>query len=134
MTEIKERHKDLLEKFLDKDQMQDFEIGGDLSEEQKIAFEKFKKGENVCILGSGGCGKSFWIKTIQKYNLQFDRDPDYKKMYLTSLTGVSSYFLNGMTIHSFLGLGIGTLDIYSLIKKIKKSPGIVDRIKSPHIL
>lgn len=134
MTEIKERHKDLLEKFLNKDQMQDFEIGSDLSGEQKIAFEKFKKGENICILGSAGCGKSFFIKTIQKYNLQFDREPDYKKMYLTSLTGVSAYSINGMTIHSFLGLGIGSLDIYSLIKKIKKSQGIVDRIKSPHIL
>lgn len=134
MTEIKERHKDLLNKFLDKEQMQDFEIGSDLSAEQKIAFEQFKKGKNICVLGSAGCGKSTFLKTIQKYNLQFDRDTDYKKMYLTSLTGVSSYSIQGMTIHSFLGLGIGTLDIYSLIKKIKKSPGIVDRIKSPHIL
>ena len=35
-----------------------------LSEEQKIAFQKFKKGKNIVITGPGGTGKSKLIKHL----------------------------------------------------------------------
>ena len=34
-------------------------IGKNLSDTQKKAFEKFKKGESLLIVGSGGVGKCF---------------------------------------------------------------------------
>lgn len=51
---IKDGHRDLLENVLDKMQIKDYEIGNHLSDEQKNVFEKFKKGDNICILGPGG--------------------------------------------------------------------------------
>ena len=140
---LKDGHRDLLEKVLDKTQIKEYEIGCDLSNEQKDAFEKFKKGENVCILGSAGSGKSKCIQTIQEYNMQFAKEIFYKKIYMTATTGVAAYNLNfstdvlassGMTIHSFLGIGTGQGTIYDLIKRINKLPNIINVLKSDHIL
>lgn len=140
---IKDGHRDLLENVLNEMQIKDYEIGNHLSIEQKNAFEKFKKGENICILGSAGSGKSECIKTIQEYNMQFSRETSYKKIYMTATTGVAAYNLNfsndalassGMTIHSFIGIGTGTASIFDLIKRINKSPSIINVIKSDHIL
>jgi ATP-dependent DNA helicase PIF1 len=143
MSIVTEGHRDLLKNFLDEDQLKECEIGNELSEEQRIIFENFKKGENILILAAAGTGKSYLIKTIQEYNLQFAKETNYKRLYLTATTGVAAYNLNfsdnllassGMTIHSFLGIGTGTLDIYSLIKKIKKNRSIVNVLISDHIL
>jgi ATP-dependent DNA helicase PIF1 len=140
---IKDGHRDLLENVLDKMQIKDYEIGNHLSDEQKNVFEKFKKGDNICILGAAGSGKSMIIKTIQEYNMQFSRETFYKKIYMTATTGVAAYNLNfsndalassGMTIHSFLGIGTGSQHVYDLVKRINKSPNIVNLIKSDHIL
>lgn len=140
---IKDGHRGLLEKILDENQIKEYEIGNDLSDEQKIAFEKFKKRENICILGPGGSGKSRIIKTIQEYNMQFFQENFYRKIYMTATTGVAAYNLNfsndvlassGMTIHSFLGIGTGSGTIYDLIKRINKSPNIINVIKTDHIL
>lgn len=140
---IKDGHRDLLENVLDKLQIKEYEIGNHLSNEQKDVFEKFKKGENICILGPGGSGKSECLRTIQEYNLQFAKESFYKKIYMTATTGVAAYNLNfsndvlassGMTIHSFLGIGTGSLSIYDLVKKVNKAPSIVNVIKSEHIL
>lgn len=94
---LKDGHRDLLEKVLDKMQIKEYEIGCDLSGEQKDAFEKFKKGENVCILGVAGSGKSHVIKNIQEYNMQFAKEIFYKKIYMTATTGVAAYNLNFST-------------------------------------
>lgn len=134
---------ELLKEILNPEELKQYELGYELSSEQKIAFEKFKKGENVLIIGPGGSGKSFLLKTIQEYNMQFFRDYDYRKLYMTATTGVAAYNLNfgndvlsssGMTLHSFLGIGTGEQDIYGLVKKVSKSPSIINVIKSPHIL
>lgn len=134
---------ELLKETLSPSQLTQYELGSDLSSEQKIAFEKFKNGENILIIGPGGSGKSFLLRTIQEYNMQFFRDSDYRRLYMTATTGVAAYNLNfsdnvlsssGMTLHSFLGIGTGEQDIYGLVRKVSKSPSIVNIIKSPHIL
>ena len=39
-----------------------------LNNVQKVAFNKFKSGENLSIIGYSGTGKSYLIKTINSYN------------------------------------------------------------------
>jgi ATP-dependent DNA helicase PIF1 len=44
-----------------------------------------------------------------------------KSIALTSTTGVSSVLINGTTLHSYLGIGLGTNSAEILINKIRKS-------------
>lgn len=102
----------------------------ELSKTQKEAFDKFKKGQSLLILGSGGVGKSFLIK--QFYN--WVTTTQQKTMYLTSTTGISAYNIGGITINSFMGIGTGELPVQTLINRLKYKTSIKNRIKMTDIL
>ena len=55
-------------------------------------------------------------------------------MQLCSTTGVSAYSINGMTIHSFLGIGTGDQPIDMLIRRIYKKTVYRERINSINTL
>lgn len=105
-------------------------IGENLSDTQKKAFEKFKKGESLLIVGSGGNGKSFLLKTMQEYNLENDN----KNMHITATTGIASYHIKGCTINSFMGIGTGDRDISFLVKRVFRNKEIVERLRQTDIL
>lgn len=128
---INELVKDMLSLELTPLQMEDFVIGSNLSDKQQIAFESFKRGENLAILSFAGSGKSLCLKTMEEYNNTLE---NHKKMYLCATTGVAAYNIGGMTIHSFMNFGTGDLDIISLVKKIGRSKETVNKLKSEHIL
>jgi hypothetical protein len=48
--------KELLSGIFDENEMKSLDIGANLSNTQKKAFEIFKKGESLLVLGSGGTG------------------------------------------------------------------------------
>lgn len=75
----------------------------------------FKEGKNMFITGQAGTGKSELLKSFYKDNIST------KKIALTSTTGISAFNIGGCTLHSFLGIGLGTSSLYSLELKIKKS-------------
>ena len=106
------------------------EFAPELSESQKYAFEKFKKGDSLLILAQAGNGKSFLVKHFLKY---IKRNTD-KEMHLTSTTGISSYSLSGITINSFMGIGTGSASIENILKRLRNKIGIKDRIKNTDIL
>jgi ATP-dependent DNA helicase PIF1 len=73
-----------------------------------------EKGRNIFLTGPGGVGKSFYINKLKD---------EYKdEIVLTSTTGVSSYNLKAMTIHSFTGIGVFKIGdkLDSIIQKMKK--------------
>lgn len=85
-----------------------------LNEKQQYTYNKAKEGYNLFITGLGGSGKSHAIKEIifwAKVNKRF--------IGITSSTGVSATHIGGTTIHSFLGLGLGTNNVYKIYNKIK---------------
>jgi ATP-dependent DNA helicase PIF1 len=102
-----------------------------LSESQKHAFKLFKENKNVVILGSAGVGKSLIIKTMEEYIKTNKRD---SKIYLCSTTGISAYNIGGMTIHSFMGIGTGEMEIDVLICKVNRKKKYRDRIITTDIL
>lgn len=76
--------------------------------------------ENILLHGPGGCGKSYCLKYIADY---FQKKN--KKIACTSTTGVSAINLcdserkiSATTLHSWSGIGIGTLSAKKLIAKI----------------
>ena len=107
------------------------DINDNLSDTQKIAFELFKNGKNLLILGAAGCGKSFLIKTMQEY---IKIENNKKKMYLSSTTGISAYNIGGITIHSFMGIGTGEMEIVVLIKRVYRKKMYRERIINTDIL
>lgn len=137
-TSQQDHEQQLLEKFKDLIVEHNEQTGSnipteyelELSKTQKKAFERFKKGESLLILGSAGTGKSQITKTFYKWITNNQQ----KTMYLTSTTGISAYNIGGITINSFMGIGTGELSVETLIRRLKYKTSIKNRIKMTDIL
>ena len=84
-----------------------------LSTEQRLAFEKFCRGDNLFVTGPGGTGKSFLIQTIVKW-----AEITSQNIQVCALTGCASILLNcrATTIHRFAGIGLANKSIETVIE------------------
>jgi ATP-dependent DNA helicase PIF1 len=89
----------------------------ELNPGQTYALGLIEDGRNIFLTGQGGVGKSELIKHVKSL-----WEARGKKIGITSLTGVSSLALRGMTIHSWAGIGLGDLSCAELLKKVRKKP------------
>ena len=87
---------------------------------QSEALQCMNDGLNVFLTGAGGTGKSFLIKEYLKHK-------NNESIYVTSTTGISSLIINGTTLHSYAGIGLGNKSADFYIDKIKKSSKIKKR-------
>lgn len=75
-----------------------------LNEEQQAVFDKITSdNKNYLITGPAGTGKSFLLKTLVDHYLKV-----YNKegqVGITALTGIAAINIDGVTLHSFSGLG-----------------------------
>lgn len=96
-----------------------------LNSKQLEAFNLIKNKENILLTGSAGTGKSFTLLNIVKYL------NDSKINYgLTAMTGCAAILINGQTLHSFLGIGLGNESIDIILFKIKRRyPGVYTKLK-----
>ena len=90
----------------------------ELSEEQKQAFNKYVRGDNIFITGPGGAGKSALIRMIYA-----DANSKLKDIHVTAMTGCASILLNckAKTLHSWAGIGLAHGETEYFINKIKKN-------------
>ena len=86
-----------------------------LSEEQKLAFDKYIQRENIFITGPGGTGKSTLIK-----QLQLDAKRKNLNIQVCALTGCAAVLLGckAKTIHSWSGIGLGNGPIALHVKRV----------------
>lgn len=89
-----------------------------LNEKQKLAWSLVQENKNIFLTGQAGTGKSFLIKKI------VESIPKFKKTIITSMTGISAILINGVTLHSYLGIGLGQDKIEVLLDKILKNKWI----------
>lgn len=87
------------------------------SPSQEVAYEAYLKKENIFITGSGGTGKSYFIKCIYEDAI--------KKGYninVTALTGCAAILLDckATTLHYWSGIGLGNLNVEDTISQINK--------------
>ena len=92
-----------------------------LSNKQKQAYNLIKNGYSIFLTGAGGCGKTSIIK------LFYTEFKNRKNIGITSTTGTSSILIGGSTIHSYLGIGLGTSDVETIYMNIKNRSIILNR-------
>lgn len=96
---------------------------------QSTALDILKTGENVFLTGSAGSGKSY---TINQY-LRYLRSNDIK-VAVTASTGIASTQLDGMTIHSWTGIGTDNELTPKRLKNIQSRQKVVSRIREVKVL
>ena len=77
-----------------------------LNLKQLQAFDSVKNGYSIFITGPPGVGKSYTLKNIIEY-----LNENNNTYGITGLTGIASKLINGQTLHSFLGIGIGKKNV-----------------------
>jgi ATP-dependent exoDNAse (exonuclease V) alpha subunit len=96
---------------------------------QARALELMLLGKNVFLTGPPGSGKSYVIE--QFMSIAKVRG---KTVALTATTGIAASLLSGVTVHSWLGLGVNNMDEQQLIADIMSTDIIVKRLQVADIL
>ena len=73
-----------------------------LNDEQKAAYDAVRHGQSIFLCGSAGVGKSYTLRCIMEWGLK-------RGLHIqqTAMTGTAALLVNGRTLHSFLGIGLG---------------------------
>ena len=102
-----------------------------LSLEQKIAFDKFKKGENLFITGPGGTGKTKLIHQLVNYMHHMGL-----KYQVCAMTGCASLLLGckSRTLHSWSGIKLAKGTIDETIRQVIRNKKTVSSWKNTNIL
>lgn len=80
---------------------------------QEEALNILKMGHNVYLTGAAGSGKTYVLNQYIKYLRE-----NNVVVGVTASTGIAATHMNGMTIHSWAGLGIGdSIDIDKILTK-----------------
>ena len=85
-----------------------------LNEKQDYSLRQFKKGKNIFLSGPAGVGKSFMIKKFKEISESIG-----KNICVTAMTGSAAILINGKTLHSWAGIGLGNDDENALLRKVK---------------
>ena len=94
-----------------------------LNDEQLLIVKQFENNSNVFITGSGGVGKTYILKYI--VNLLKDKQ---KKVGICAMTGSAAILIDGTTLHSFMGIGLGKESVDYLVIKISKNAKLRKKI------
>ncbi len=96
---------------------------------QAKALEILKSGKNVFLTGEPGAGKTHTVNQFTEWLRN-----DFRSYAVTASTGIASTHINGMTIHSWAGIGIKKNLGEQDIKRILSKPYVVHRILACEVL
>ena len=97
---------------------------------QEEAFEILVSGKNTLITGQAGTGKTFLLNQFIEYLNKNDI-----AVGITASTGIAATHLNGVTIHSWSGMGIKDEITSADIKKLfSRNKSTVKRIQEAKVL
>lgn len=89
-----------------------------LSDEQRGVLEAVvDQGKSIFFTGSAGTGKSVLMREIiKRLREKYRREPD--RVAVTASTGLAACNIEGVTLHSFAGIGLGKEPVPELVKKV----------------
>ena len=89
-----------------------------LSDEQNAVLDAVvERGKSIFFTGSAGTGKSVLMREIiKKLRNKYKREPD--RVAVTASTGLAACNIEGVTLHSFAGIGLGKESVPELVKKV----------------
>lgn len=89
-----------------------------LSEEQRRVLDAIvTDSKSIFFTGSAGTGKSVLMReTIRKLREKYKKEPD--RVAVTASTGLAACNIEGVTLHSFAGVGLGKENVQDLVKKV----------------
>jgi ATP-dependent DNA helicase PIF1 len=97
------------------------------SNDENIILNHVSEKRNVFFTGSAGTGKSTLLKKI------IASMPE-KGTFITASTGIAATNIDGMTLHSFAGIGLGEENKQVLLEKVNKNTKCNKRWKEARIL
>ncbi|PIA52727.1 hypothetical protein AQUCO_01000533v1 [Aquilegia coerulea] len=99
--------------------LNDYFKSQNLSIQQESILEAITKTQSVFISGPAGTGKSFVVSLATELLRRKIYQPS--EVFVTASTGVAACALNGQTLHSFAGIGLGEGDKEVLFRKVLKN-------------
>ena len=88
-----------------------------LSEAQYKVLQRLMSRQNTFFTGAAGTGKSYCVNVLESIIRHLGKTNVVAK---TAPTGVAACNINGMTIHSWAGVGLGTDSVEKLAHKIER--------------
>ena len=86
-----------------------------LSSEQEDVIALVEAGHNVLVTGSAGTGKSTLLRAL--------RERFKNRLPVTATTGIAAVNVEGVTLHSWAGLGLGELSAKAIARGIVSKQG-----------
>ena len=96
---------------------------------QETALKLLKAGENVFLTGSAGAGKTYTLNKYIQY-LKIRKVP----VAITASTGIAATHMNGMTIHTWAGIGIKDSLSDDDLKRMKERKYLKEHLENTQVL
>ncbi|MCG2608215.1 AAA family ATPase [Acinetobacter sp. SM34] len=96
---------------------------------QETALKLLKAGENVFLTGSAGAGKTYTLNQYINY-LKARKVP----VAITASTGIAATHMNGMTIHTWAGIGIKDFLGDADLKNMKERKYLKEHLENAQVL
>lgn len=96
---------------------------------QETALKLLKAGENVFLTGSAGAGKTYTLNQYIQY-LKARKVP----VAITASTGIAATHMNGMTIHTWAGIGIRDSLTESDLKRMHERKYLREHLERVQVL
>ncbi|MHA3098910.1 AAA family ATPase [Acinetobacter brisouii] len=96
---------------------------------QETALKLLKAGENVFLTGSAGAGKTYTLNQYIQY-LKIRKVP----VAITASTGIAATHMNGMTIHTWAGIGIKDTLSDDDLKHMKERKYLKEHLENTQVL
>ena len=95
---------------------------------QETALKLLKAGENVFLTGSAGAGKTYTLNQYINY-LKARKVP----VAITASTGIAATHMNGMTIHTWAGIGIKDFLSDADLKNMKERKYLKEHLENAQV-